>query len=214
MAASSRQMTGKLVKRLRAQGQLPAVVYGHRHPGQPVALDLKEFQRVYQHAGRTRLVELTLDGKEYAQVLIRELQYHPRHVAPLHVDLYRVDLKQKLQAEVPINLVGEADPVRHHEAEILVGLHALKVECLPANLPQYLDVDVSSLRHVDDTIRVQDLSLPEGVSSLVDGDELIVKLASPRVATAVEAAEEAAEGQMGVAETATASQQTQTEAQA
>jgi large subunit ribosomal protein L25 len=172
---------------------VPGVVYGHRTEAEPVALDAAEFRRVYAKAGRTHLIDFVLDGGRAQKVLIKEIQKHPRYEGPIHVDLFRIDLKEKLQIDVPIIIVGESPAVKRGDGDLLISLHSLRVECLPSDIPEGVEVDVSGLENIDDSVRVHELQFPEGVTLLTGGDEMIVKVQAHRVAE--EPVAEAAEGE-------------------
>ena len=128
-------------------------------------------------------------------MLVKEVQLSPRRNTPLHVDFHQVSLREKLQVDVPVVVGGEAAPVKAGEADVLQVLHAIRVECLPADIPEAVEVDVSGLDQVEEGIRISDLQLPAGVAAVQDAEELVVKLAARRVAAAEEeeAAPEAAE---------------------
>jgi large subunit ribosomal protein L25 len=202
LAANKREITGKAARRLRHQGRLPAVVYGHHTTASNIELDAHEFDRIFARTGKTQLIDLVVDGGRANKVLVKEVQISPRRNTPLHVDFHQVSLREKLHVDVPVVVGGEAQPVKQGDADVLQVLHTLRVECLPASIPEAIEVDVSGLDHVDAGIRVSDLTLPEGVTAVVDPEELVVKLAARRVAVAeeeeaeptAEAAEAAAEG--------------------
>jgi large subunit ribosomal protein L25 len=124
------------------------------------------------------------------------------------VDFHQVSLREKLQVEVPIVVTGEAEPVKAGEADVLQVLHALRVECLPTDIPDAIEVDVSGLDHVDAGIRVSDLSLPSGVTAVVDPEELVVKLAARRVAEVEEVEPAAVAAEEGAAEAPAAEEAT------
>jgi large subunit ribosomal protein L25 len=193
LTASTREANGKQLRAVRAQGALPGVVYGHRKEAQPVLLDGHQFRKVFATAGRTHLVDLLMDGGRAQKVLIKEVQTHPRRPGAQHVDLYRIDLKEKLQIEVPISIIGESPAVKRGDGDLLVSLHELRVECLPGDIPESIEVDVSGLDAVDDSIRVHDVQLGSGVTLLTVGDEMIVKVQAHRVQEEEPAAEAAGE---------------------
>jgi large subunit ribosomal protein L25 len=205
LKASKRTIQGRHVRKLRTEGVVPGVVYGHRSDSEAVVLDGAEFRRVYAKAGRTHLVDLELDGGRAQKVLIKEVQIHPRFDGPQHVDLFRIDLKEKLQIDVPITIVGESpEPVKRGEADLLISLHAIRVECLPGDIPEAIEVDVSGLENIDDAVRVHDIHLAEGVTVMTGGDEMIVKVQAHRVVeepvAEAEEGEAAAEGETTEAE--------------
>src|SRR2546426_10318115 len=191
LTANNREITGKAARRLRHEGRLPAVVYGHRTPASNIDLDAHEFERVFSRTGKTQLIDLVVDGGGANKVLVKEVQISPRRNTPLHVDFHQVSLREKLQVDVPVVVSGEPQPVKIGEADVLLVLHSLRVECLPAAIPDMFEVDVSGLDHVDAGIRVSDLTLPDGVTAVTDPEELVVKLAARRVSAVEE--EEAAE---------------------
>jgi large subunit ribosomal protein L25 len=208
LTANKRDVTGKAARRLRHQGRLPAVVYGHRTVASSIDLDAHEFERVFARTGRTQLIDLVVDGGRAHKVLVKEVQVSPRRNTPVHVDFHQVSLREKLQVDVPVVVTGEAEPVRMGDADVLQVLHSVRVECLPNDIPEAVEVDVSGLDHVDAGVRVAEVELPRGVTAVTDPDELVVKLAARRVAAAeeeaapapapeLESAEEGGESQEG-----------------
>ena len=192
LSASLRETKGKKSRGLHREGRLPAVVYGQQSSATSLELDLKEFQTVYARAGKTHLVDLATDGGRPVKVLVREVQTHPRRQGPVHVDFYRVNLRDKLQADVPIVLVGESPAVKRGDGDVLFTLHQVRVECLPADIPESFEVDISGLEELDQTIRLSEVTVPEGVTVLTDTEEMVVKVAAKKAAMEVAAEEEAA----------------------
>ncbi|HEY8740330.1 MAG TPA: 50S ribosomal protein L25 [Candidatus Dormibacteraeota bacterium] len=182
---------------LRRQGFIPGVIYGHRVEPVSVSVPRREFERAFHRSGRTQLMDLQIDGEgKPRKVLIREVQYNPRGGSTLHVDFYQVNLKEKIAADVPIVLVGESPAVQRRDGEMAQNLHSLRVSCLPADIPEHIEVDVSRLENVDDSIRISELTVPEEVEVLSDPDDVVVKVAAPRVVEELPVAEgEAAEGE-------------------
>jgi len=187
---------------LRASGSIPAVIYGHRVDAVAVSVPRREFERSFHKLGRTQLMDLKLDGEARSRkVLVREVQYNPRTTQAIHIDFYQVNLKEKITADVPIVVVGESPAVRRRDGELAQNLHSLKVNCLPADIPEHIEVDVSGLENVEDSIRISELTIPAECEVLTDPEEVVIKVAVPREAEPepeVEAAEgaegEAAEG--------------------
>lgn len=203
LQASLRKDLGKRSRRLVREGKLPAVVYGHNTEATPILLDKLEFQKVFVKSGRTHLVDLALDGKT-EKVLVREIQMHPRFIGPIHVDLYQVNLQEKIEVEVPIHLVGESAAVKRGDADVLQPMHAIRVECLPSDIPEAFEVDLTPLEEIEAELRVSELSVPKGVTILEDPEDLVVKIVHKRelkVEEEVPAAEAAvpAEGEVGAA---------------
>jgi large subunit ribosomal protein L25 len=171
---------GEHLRALRRQGRLPAIVYGHNVDPVTVVVDGRDFLKAFQKVGRNQLVDLQIGEEPVRKALIREVQRNPRDGELLHVDFYQVNLKEKIESDVPLEFEGEVELVAKGEADLQHGLHALKVECLPTDLPPVITVDISSLKEIDDEIRVKDLKLPPGVEVLDEPDDLIVKIAAHR----------------------------------
>ena len=180
LKASVRDLLGKRSRRLYAEGKLAAVVYGHNAKPTPLVLDRLEFQKVFVKSGRTHLVDLVVDGDKAEKVLVREIQTHPRRLGPIHVDFYQVNLEEKITVEVPVHLVGESAAVKRGDADILQPIHALRVECLPSDIPEAFEVDLTPLEEIESEIRISDIKVPKGVTVLIDPEELVVKIIKKR----------------------------------
>jgi large subunit ribosomal protein L25 len=180
LKASVRDLLGKRSRRLYGQGKLAAVVYGHNAKPTPLVLDRLEFQKVFVKSGRTHLVDLVVDGDKAEKVLVREIQTHPRRLGPIHVDFYQVNLEEKITVEVPVHLVGESAAVKRGDADILQPIHSLRVECLPSDIPEAFEVDLTPLEEIESEIRISDLKMPKGVTVLIDPEELVVKIIKKR----------------------------------
>ncbi|MBV9099573.1 MAG: 50S ribosomal protein L25 [Candidatus Dormibacteraeota bacterium] len=214
--ATRRTETGRHAHALRRRGLVPAVLYGHRVEPTSLSIDERGLQRVWHRAGHSHLVDLTLDGGRARKVLIRELQMDPRTAGLLHVDLFAVNLREKLTVDVPLIPIGESPVVSEEKIGVVQQIvNTLKVECLPSDIPAQLTVDISGLTEIDAGVHLRDVPLPEGVSLAhgLDPDELVVKVAPIRVAVEEEeAAEEApAEEAAGEAGEAPAAEQSTAE---
>jgi large subunit ribosomal protein L25 len=194
LPATTREVRGSHNKPLRRQGQVPAVLYGHNVEPRAIVAEARLLHRVWMRAGRTQLVDLTVDGGRAQKVLVREMQLDPRTNRPIHADFFAVNLKEKLTAEVPVVLTGESPAVVDAKVGTLQQLvTTLRVECLPSDLPAQFSVDVSGLTEIDQGVHVREIVLPEGVALVhIDPDELVVKVAALRIAVEGEAEEAAA----------------------
>jgi large subunit ribosomal protein L25 len=179
LKAATRDLLGKSSRRLHGEGKLAAVVYGHNTKPTPLVLDRLEFQKVFLKSGRTHLVDLVVDGRT-DKVLVREIQTHPRRLGPIHVDFYQVNLEEKITVEVPIHLVGESAAVKRGDADILQPIHSLRVECLPSDIPEAFEVDMTPLEEIESEVRISDIKMPKGVTVLIDPEELVVKIIKNR----------------------------------
>jgi len=177
--ATPRPPLGKRSRRALREGKLPGIVYGHNTEPTPITLDKLEFQKVFVKSGRTHLVDLAVDGRN-EKVLIREIQTHPRRLGPIHVDFYQVNLQEKIQVEVPIHVTGEAAPVKQGDGDILQPMHSVRVECLPSDIPEAFEVDITPLDEIEAELRVKDLTVPKDVTVLDDPEDLVVKIVHKR----------------------------------
>src|SRR6202158_442898 len=180
LKASVRDLLGKRSRRLYGQGKLAAVVYGHNAKPTPLVLDRLEFQKVVVKSGRTHLVDLVIGGDKAEKVLVREIQTHPRRLGPIHVDFYQVNLEEKITVEVPGPLVGEPAAVKRGDADILQPIHSLRVECLPSDIPEAFEVDLTPLEEIESELRIADIKMPKGVTVLIDPEELVGKIIQKR----------------------------------
>jgi large subunit ribosomal protein L25 len=190
LKASPREIIGKKVKALRRQGQIPANIYGHDLESLPIQVESKTLLQTLVKTGGSTLVQLKIEGDQTARpVLVREVQYSPRTGNLLHVDFYQVRMTERMQAEVPVVLVGEAPASADFGGIILQNLNALMVECLPGDLPGQIEVDITRLDTLDTSIQVKDLALPEAVTVITDPETSVVNVAAPRVVEEVEEVE-------------------------
>jgi large subunit ribosomal protein L25 len=199
LSASVRSETGRHVHAVRRRGEVPAILYGHNVKPQNIAIDARSLQKVWHGAGHSHLVDLALDGGRAQKVLIRELQVNPRTQELMHVDLFAVNLREKLTVEIPLIPIGESPAVTEFKLGVLQQIiTSVKVECMPGDIPALLNVDISGLTEIDQGIRLGEVPLPERVTLAtgVDADELVLKVAQVRVAVEAEEAEVAAEGEV------------------
>ena len=180
LKASTRTLLGKASRRLHGEGKLAGIVYCHNATPTPLVLDRLEFQKVFIKSGRTHLVDLLVDGDRTEKVLVREIQTHPRRLGPIHVDFYQVSLEEKITVEVPVHLVGESAAVKRGDADVLQPIHAVRVECLPTDIPEAFEVDLTPLEEIESEFRISELKVAKGVTVLMDPEELVVKIVHRR----------------------------------
>lgn len=178
LKAQERVILGKKVKKLRRDGIIPGHVYGNKLPSEHVAVSLKDFLPIFHQAGETGLIDLKI-GENVRPVLVRGVQYDPVTGSLLHIDFYQVNLKEKVRVPVPIELIGqEPEGVHLGEVVVLQNLHEVEVEALPTDLIEKIEVDISSLKNIDDAILVDQLQFDRGkLEVLASPEEVVVKLA-------------------------------------
>lgn len=181
LVAQARQSLGKKAKNIRRDRKLPAVIFGKGMKSVPVTVELNRFTKVYKESGETTLVDLNVEGKK-DKVLIKDVQVHPVDLTPIHVGFHKVNLKEKITAQIPVHIIGEETNalIKSGSALALQLLNEIDVEALPTDLPHEIKVDVSALSEVGQGITVGQLDIDREKVELVylDDDELVVKLDS------------------------------------
>ena len=194
LSAAKRAVLGKKVRALRWQDITPANIYGHGIDSTAVEIRTPELKNTIAKAGKTGLISLTVEGeKSPRMVIIKGIQRHPLTQDLVHADLYQVKMKEKMKAEVPLAFIGEAPAVKDLDGILLQSLSTIEVECLPADIPHSIEIDLSVLRNFDQSIHVGDLKIPDGVSLLTDQDRTVVAITRRRIAEVVEEIAEAEE---------------------
>lgn len=194
--AEERKIVGKKVKKLRQDGLLPGHVFGKGMDTELVAVSSKDFVHTFSQAGETGLIDLKIGAEKVRPVLVRGVQYDPISEKPLHIDFYQVNLKEKVKVPVPLVLIGEQpESVHLGETIVLQTLNEVEVEALPTDLVEKIEVDITSLKQIDDAITLGQLQYDRD-KLIVHADEeaIVVKLA-PAVSAEMEKLleEEAAE---------------------
>jgi len=173
VAETGREAGSRSSNRLRREGKIPGVIYGHGIDPIPVAIDTRELRHALNtDAGANALLNLTVDGTSHL-TMARVLQRHPVRNTVIHVDFQVVRRDEVMAADVSFILVGEAKDVTNNEGVIEQALFSLTVNATPANIPQHIEIDISKLK-IGDAIRVGDLRLPAGVTTETDPEEAIV----------------------------------------
>jgi large subunit ribosomal protein L25 len=202
LRAEARSDLGKTPqKKIRNNGKIPAVVYGHGVPTRSLTIDAGQFQKLWQKAGETTLVDLMVGEEAAFKVLIQDVQLHPLKHMPIHVDFHQVRMSEKITAEIPLEFVGEAAAVKELGGVLVKSLDTIKVECLPADLIHELTIDISSLKTFEDVIRVSDVAIPATLTVLENPGEVIATVSAPRSEAELAALEEKVEEKVEAVET-------------
>jgi large subunit ribosomal protein L25 len=176
LEAQARTVVGKKVGQLRRSGLVPVVVYGAKSDPVNLQIPYRALQVTLLKAGGTHLINLNVEGGKSQSVLARSVQRHPIKGEIMHVDFFAVDAKTKIATVVPVHFVGEAPAEKARLGVLLNGVQTLEVEALPADLIDRVDVDLSSLKNVGDSIYVRDLKISDKVAILTSGDEMVVRI--------------------------------------
>ena len=204
IVAQPRTITGKASRTLRRENLIPAVVYGPKMDTENLQVATRDFDLVYLRAGSNNLVDLKVgDGGTARKVFIHEVQRNPVNHAVTHIDFVAVNLREEMTINVPLVLVGESPIVENHEGLLLFQIEHVTVRALPMNVPSLIEVDISGLTEIDQTIRVGDLDIPDNVTLVTHAEDPVVKItAMPVIEEEVVEAEEAAEAEAAEGEEA------------
>lgn len=180
--AQPRTVLGKKVKRLRADGILPANIYGRGLPSTAVQVDEREFVRAVKNVGVRSMLELAVEGEpEPRFVLVRRLDREGGTGGFIHADFYQVDLTRPIHTNVSLVLEGESPAVRDLNGTLLQMIDTVSVRCLPLSIPDSLPVDIAQIRDFDVTITVGDLPIPSDVEVLTDDSVPVATVNAPRI---------------------------------
>ena len=174
LKVEKREIVGKHLKKLRREGILPGNVYGPEFKSTMVQLPTEEFDKIFAEAGETSLVDLQL-GEQTIPVLIHNVFTDFRN-HPLHADFYKVNLKEKVKAMIPLDFIGEPKAVVDQIGLLEKPASEIEVEALPTELPENIEVNVEGLAAIDEQITVADLKVPEGVEVLSDPSLVVAKI--------------------------------------
>ncbi len=204
---TSRETLGKKVSALRRQGFTPVHLFGHGIESAALQCETTQLQHVLAEAGKTGLINLKLNNEKRPRAaVVREVQTEPLTGELLHVDFYQVQMGEKVRVQIPIVVVGEAQILK---TDMLVEeLNTLTVECLPAEIPTRIELDLSSLTQEGQTVRVKDIRLEKDITVLNDPELMVARImlrpiekveekvvAEVPVEAAAEASEAAAKGE-------------------
>jgi large subunit ribosomal protein L25 len=195
LGVETRAERGKgAARRLRRSGKVPGIFYGPKSTAMPIAVDRKDFSAHVANLEGSHLIRFESPAADLQKrvALVREVQHHPVTGGILHVDFYEVDLTQRLKVTVPLHFVGKAKGVA--EGGILQPiLREMEVECLPTDIPQFIEVDVTPL-DIHDAVHLADVPMPANVSAVVENNEAVVTVLPPTVEEVKAATAEGAEG--------------------
>lgn len=189
LEATLREKTGKgPARRYRMQGYIPAIMYGYKGT-KSLAVRRADFESIFEEIGEHSIITLNLNDKEKIDVIVKDYQIDPIRKSLIHLDFLEIESGKELRTEIPIKIVGESKGVK--KGGILEEfLREIEVECLPKDLPEYIELDISDL-DLGDSFHVSDLKVKEGIKILSSPDQVILTIGVPsKVAAATETTEE------------------------
>jgi large subunit ribosomal protein L25 len=179
LTGQKREQLGKKVELLREKSLIPAVIFGKGLESLTISIDFNEFSDVFEKAGETSVIDLMLEGKKHP-VLIKEIQEHHITSVPIHVGFYEVNLKEKTNANIPVEVINEEqnELIKSGEAIVLLILDEIEVEALPTDFPEKFIIDATKLPEIDSTLSVADLDFDKEKVEILDlePDEVVAKL--------------------------------------
>lgn len=179
LEAKKRTILGKQVKNVRSEGKVPANLYGNGIENISLEINEKDLNKIFDEAGVSSLVNVVIDGQKPIKVLFKEPQIHALNGKLLHIDMYQVNMKEKIRTEIPIEFVGESIAVTENEGKLVTSLDEIEVECLPDDLVQHIEVDISKLTEFDAAIHVSELTIPAGIEVLTDPELVVCVVQAP-----------------------------------
>lgn len=180
ISAALRTVTGRSVKNLRKTGLTPATIYGHKFEALSIEVATLELNKIYEHAGESSLVEVIVGENKYP-VIFKNPQFHPITGDLIHIDCYKVNLKEKITTTVPVELTGES-PAEKNGNTVMHILNEIEIEALPSDLPEKIEVDISTLTEVDDKVTVADLNVDRNLVEIKnDPEQVVVIIEAQRV---------------------------------
>lgn len=197
-------MTIKLNAKLRSDQErldsdtMPGVVYGKEVDNKNLKMKRADFEKAFKEAGESNLIDLDIDNST-VKVLVKEVQRDVLKNFYTHVDFYQVNMKEKVKTEIPLHFVGEAKAVRELGGALIKDMDSIEVECLPTDLVDHIDVDISVLNTFEDAIRTNDLQLPAGLTLVQHTNDVVAAVKEPKVEVEVAPAETPAAEAKGTA---------------
>jgi len=180
LKAEKRGIVGSKVAALRKMGLVPAELYGNGCANEHLTVNEKEFARVFRAAGESTVISLMVDGKK-VPALIYDVDKDPVSDKVLHVDFYLVNMNEEIETKVALEFAGEAPAVKTEGGVLVKSMQEVEVRALPADLPHSIEVDLSKLVNIHDSVYVKDLAVKSGVKVLADADAVVATIVEQAV---------------------------------
>jgi large subunit ribosomal protein L25 len=168
-------------------GITPIHLYGKNTPSMSLQADAADIERLLVSTGGTQPVTVSVQsGEDFPLTFMRQIQRHPVTEEIIHVDFFQVPVAEVMRASVPINLTGESSAIRMLNGVLLQALNSIEVECLPLDIPQAIELDISELDDFEKTIYASAIRLSDSITIITDPGEMVARVNPPRVAVAEE----------------------------
>lgn len=178
LQVEKREILGSGVKKLREQGYIPAVVYGHNFDSVPLQIEKKNFEKAYKEAGESTLVYIRIGDQEYPTI-IQEVEVDPVDDKVIHADFYKVSLTEKITTKVPLVFIGESLAVKDLGGILVKNINEIEVEAFPQDLPHNIEVDISRLAKFEDHVLISDLVVSDKVKIKEKEEEIVALVQQP-----------------------------------
>lgn len=193
LEAKTRVERGRKTKKGKLGGLIPVVIYGKNVEAKSLWINDLDFKRLVKKSGESTLIELDIDGKDRRNVIIYELQKDPVSDQYVHVDFFQVKMDEKIKKEVELVFVGESAAVKELSGVLVKNMDEVEVECLPADLPAEIVVNITPIKTFEDYIYAKDLKVGRGVEIKLDPEMVVALVAPPRSDEELKALEEKVE---------------------
>lgn len=168
-------------RQIRNNNFIPAVLYGHNVKNESLKIKKIDFNQVYATVGESNLIDLVVDNNSAIKILIKDTQRGLLKNDFIHADFYKVNMQQKITAEIPLNFIGESRAVKEQHGVLMKNIDKIEVECLPGDLIHQIDIDLSLLNSIHDAIRLNDLKLSDNITLVNKTNDVIASVAQQRI---------------------------------
>lgn len=179
LTSEKREQKKHEAEKLRKQGFVPAVVYGHGIEPVLIKLPVIPFTKIYEKAGQSSIITLKF-GDDERNVIIQDVQYHPVTGQFQHVDFHQIRMDEKITAEIEVILEGAAPAVKEQGGILVNNIDKIEIECLPGDLIHDIKVSIGGLKNLKDAIHVKDVVFPDGIEVKTPLEEVLVFIDAPR----------------------------------
>lgn len=180
LKAKNRELTGKQAKTLRKEGLIPAVLYGKGKENTNLSISEKDYIHMFREAGTSSIILLDVENDGKKNVLVQDIDFDPMTGNARHLDFKEVAMNEKLTTTVPLHFMGDSVAVIELGGSLMTSKDEVEVECLPADLPHEIEVDIAALADFEAVIKVSDLNIPAGVEVKDDPEEVVARVEEPR----------------------------------
>ena len=181
LAASTREEKQKENRSLRRAGIIPAVLYGPKEKNINLKVKRQEVEKIFAHHDSSGLVDLSIDGSDPIKTIIKDQQVDTTKGVITHLDFYKVNMKHKIDVQVPLHFINESKAVKELGGMLIKNIETLEVKCLPSEMLDKIDIDLSLLNTFEDHIKVSDIKLPASFEIINHPEDVIVHVMEPKV---------------------------------